>query len=77
MVTTKGAARAAQISRKTLNQWIKRRWFRAPAVRLIGGRGVRVWSARDIERLRRYVKANFLNKTGREPYLAVMRREKR
>ena len=55
-ITTEGAAKAAGVSRKSLQNWIKRGWFEAPIVTLRDGRGIRIWTARDIARLRNYAK---------------------
>jgi hypothetical protein len=50
--TTREAARAAKISRATLQSWIASKKIVAPSVRLIKGKAVRVWNASDIKKLR-------------------------
>jgi predicted site-specific integrase-resolvase len=49
--TTATAARAAKISRATLQEWIRAGKFKAPDVQLVGGKGVRLWGASDLKRL--------------------------
>jgi MerR HTH family regulatory protein len=73
MIITTAAAKAVGISRKTLQGWMARGWFDPPIMQIRDGHAVRLWSARDIARLRRYVKNNFLNKSGREPFRAAIR----
>ena len=51
--TTVEAAAAADVPRATLQHWIKNKEITAPAVRLIGGRAVRLWTEAQIERIRR------------------------
>jgi hypothetical protein len=50
--TTKQAARAAKISRASLQEWIRLGKIFAPPVQLVRGKAVRLWRARDIDRLR-------------------------
>ncbi len=50
--TTGEAAKAAKISRASLQEWIRLKKIVAPAVRLIKGKAVRVWDASDIKKLR-------------------------
>jgi DNA-binding transcriptional MerR regulator len=52
--TTAQAARAAGVSRATLQVWIKGEKIKAPKTRLVGGTAVRLWSKADIERARRF-----------------------
>jgi excisionase family DNA binding protein len=51
--TTTEAAKAAGISRVTLQTWISTGDVRAPRVQLVAGRAKRLWSEADVERLRR------------------------
>jgi predicted site-specific integrase-resolvase len=51
--TTAQAARAAGVSRATLQVWIKGEKIRAPKIRLIGGKAVRLWTKADIEKARK------------------------
>jgi hypothetical protein len=50
--TTAEAARAAKISRATLQAWIASAKISAPAVQLIEGKAVRVWTHADLAKLR-------------------------
>jgi hypothetical protein len=50
--TTEEAARAAGISRATLQAWIASRQIKAPDVQLVEGKAVRLWNADDLDRLR-------------------------
>ena len=51
--TTVEAAAAAGVPRATLQHWIKTGRIAAPAVRLVGGRAVRLWTRAQTERVRR------------------------
>src|SRR6266571_2234804 len=51
-VTTRIAAKAAGISRATLQVWIANGTVRAPKLRIVDGVAVRVWSNVDLARLR-------------------------
>ncbi len=64
--TTKDAARAAKISRATLQFWISSGKIAAPAVQLVEGRAVRLWKAADIERLRTVKAAIYRKGRGRK-----------
>jgi hypothetical protein len=58
-MTTVEAAKAVGISRRSLQKWIKWGWFdEAPAVGLRDGHSVRIWTSRDVTRLRNYAKQN-------------------
>lgn len=50
--TTGQAAEAANISRASLQEWIRLGKISAPPVQLVKGKAVRLWTARDIEKLR-------------------------
>jgi predicted site-specific integrase-resolvase len=50
--TTGQAAQAAKISRASLQEWIRVGKIAAPAVQLVKGKAVRLWTTRDIEKLR-------------------------
>jgi excisionase family DNA binding protein len=52
--TTSQAARAAGISRATLQVWIKDGKIKAPKTRLVGGTAVRLWSKTDIEQAKKF-----------------------
>jgi len=60
-LTTAKAARAAKISRATLQFWIASGKIDAPRVQLVEGKAVRLWKASDVKRLRA-VKATIYRK---------------
>jgi len=51
--STREAAKAAGITRITLQRWITARKIRAPRTRLVDGVGKRLWSEEDVSRLRK------------------------
>jgi hypothetical protein len=51
-LTTAEAARAARLSRASLQEWIRTGKIAAPPVQLVEGKAVRLWTAREIKRLR-------------------------
>jgi excisionase family DNA binding protein len=51
-LTTGEAAKAAGISRATLQVWIAAKTVRAPKTQLVEGKAVRLWAPADLERLR-------------------------
>ena len=51
-LTTAEAAKVVGIARHTLQRWIRTGRVRAPKPVLRNGRGVRLWSKVDVERLR-------------------------
>lgn len=51
--TTKDAAKAAGITRATLQDWIKKRKFAAPKLGRVGNISVRFWTASDVARLKK------------------------
>jgi excisionase family DNA binding protein len=52
-LTTAEAARAVDINRITLQRWIRANKVKAPKAVLRNGRGVRLWSSADVEKLRK------------------------
>ncbi len=65
--TTEEAAEAVGISRATLQAWIASGQIKAPAVRLIEGKAVRLWNNDDLADLES-VKASIYRKgRGRKP----------
>ena len=64
--TTGQAARAAGVSRATLQWWIKGGKIRAPKTRLISGRAVRLWTSSDLNRLRAVKVAIYRRGRGRK-----------
>jgi DNA-binding transcriptional MerR regulator len=51
--TTVKAAAAAGVLRTTLQYWIKTGKIAAPDVQLVAGKAARLWTAAQIERIRR------------------------
>jgi hypothetical protein len=68
LCTTEQAARAAKISRATLQSWIASVKIDAPEVQLFEGKAVRLWGDADVKHLRA-LKAEIYGKgrTGRPP----------
>jgi predicted DNA-binding protein (UPF0251 family) len=66
-LTTEGAARAIGIGRVTLQRWIRANLFKAPKAVLRNGRGVRLWSAADVEKLRKAKEQIYRKGRGRKP----------
>jgi len=50
--TTTEAAKAAGITRATLQDWIKKRKLAAPKLGRVGNISVRLWKASDVARLK-------------------------
>jgi MerR HTH family regulatory protein len=50
--TTQEAADAANITRATLQDWIKKEKFAAPELQRLGNVAVRLWTASDVARLK-------------------------
>lgn len=63
--TTSEAAKAVNITRATLQDWIKRGKFRAPQTQLRNGHAVRLWTDSDIARLRAVKKRIYNRDVGR------------
>jgi excisionase family DNA binding protein len=66
-LTTAEAAEAVGIARHTLQRWIRERSVSAPKATLRDGRGVRLWSDTDVEKLRKYKQENYRKGRGRKP----------
>jgi predicted site-specific integrase-resolvase len=64
---THEAATAAGIHLNTLNRWIAKGKVRAPKVVLVGSVGMRLWSERDIARIRKVQAATYRKGRGRKP----------
>jgi predicted site-specific integrase-resolvase len=64
--TTRKAAGAAGVSLATLQRWIAASKVRPPRLRIRHGRAVRLWTARDVEQLRRYKAAHYREGRGRK-----------
>ena len=65
-LTTTEAAAKVRINRVTLQKWIRMGRVRAPKTVLRYGRGVRLWSQVDIERLRQVKKRTYRRGRGRK-----------
>jgi excisionase family DNA binding protein len=63
--TTREAAKAAKISRVTLQAWIKSGRVHAPKPTEFGGASVRLWNESDLARLRAVKQKTYLKKRGR------------
>jgi DNA-binding transcriptional MerR regulator len=59
-------ARLVGIGKTTLLTWLREGRIREPKRKSQGGVEVRLWSARDIERVRKYKEANFRKGRGRK-----------
>jgi len=64
--STKQVATAVGISRVTLQRWLLSGKLIEPKRLEVGGIDVRIWSASDIERVRRYKEANYRKGRGRK-----------
>jgi len=53
LYTTVEVAKAAGVPRATLQHWIKTKRILAPAVKLVGGKGTRLWSGAKIAQVRK------------------------
>ena len=53
-VSTQQAARLTGIGQATLQRWVKTRKLKAPKLTRVGGVPVRLWSKRDVARIRRH-----------------------
>ena len=59
--STAQAAELLGISRQTLHRWLAARKVSPPGKRKVGGVTVRIWTKKDVERVRRY-KVKFYGK---------------
>jgi len=66
-LNTTEAAKAVGLDRVTVQRWIRERKIQAPKPVLRKGRGVRLWSPRDIERLSRVKEQVYRRGRGRKP----------
>jgi predicted site-specific integrase-resolvase len=64
-MTTRHAARAAGISHQSLYSWIKAGYIPAPPVELVESQAVRLWTEKDVERIRAWKRKNFKKGIGR------------
>jgi DNA-binding transcriptional MerR regulator len=65
--STAQAARKVGIGRQTLHRWIRDGSVSPPGKRKVAGVTVRIWTAEDIERLRKYKEGNYRKGRGRKP----------
>ncbi|MBZ5516765.1 MAG: helix-turn-helix domain-containing protein [Acidobacteriia bacterium] len=65
-IATGEAAKVVGISRATLHRWMRTRTVKPPRARLQNGRGVRLWSRADIERLRKIKEQIYRRGRGRQ-----------
>jgi len=64
--STPEAARKLGIHPITLHRWVAKGRFTAPKNQRIGGVVVRLWTDRDVERVRKYKEANYCKGRGRK-----------
>jgi DNA-binding transcriptional MerR regulator len=65
--STNGAARKLGIHPITLHRWVLEGRIKAPKKQRIGGVVIRLWTDRDLERVRKYKEANYRKGRGRKP----------
>jgi excisionase family DNA binding protein len=65
--TTTEAAEKAGVHLSTLQRWIAVGRIEAPKPRLIGGVGYRLWSTKDVERLKKVKQDIYRKGRGRKP----------
>jgi len=65
--STAQAARLLKIGRATLHRWMREGKIPRPRTQRIGGVAVRMWSAEDVERLKKYKQENYRKGRGRKP----------
>ena len=57
--STVEAARALGVSYPTLHRWLRARRFPVPRLRRLGRISVRWWTARDLDRVRRFMERHY------------------
>ncbi len=79
MCTTNEAARRVGVGFATLKRWIAQGKVKAPKLQRLAGVGVRIrlWTARDIARLRKYKREHLREGAGRRTDLQSKRSRKR
>jgi hypothetical protein len=65
--STPEAARKCGIHHITLQRWVSEMRFKAPKLQRIGSIAVRLWTDRDIERVKKYKAAQYCKGRGRKP----------
>jgi predicted DNA-binding transcriptional regulator AlpA len=63
--TTGEAAKAAAITRATLQEWIRKGKFAAPKLQRLGNIRVRLWTTSDVARLKATKKKIYQDKSGK------------
>lgn len=66
-LSTREVARTIGINRVTLERWLTARKVKAPKPLRVGGKLFRLWTSRDIERVRRYKEKFYCKGRGRKP----------
>lgn len=64
--STVQVARAVGVDKQTLLRWLWTGKVREPPRRKNGGQNVRIWTALDVERVRKYKEANYRKGRGRK-----------
>jgi DNA-binding transcriptional MerR regulator len=64
--STSEAARKLRIHPITLHRWVLEGRFKAPPKQRIGGVVVRLWTDRDVEKVRKYKQENYRKGRGRK-----------
>ncbi len=64
--STTEAARKCGVHPVTLQRWVSSEKLAAPRKRRVGGVVVRIWTERDLERVRRYKAAHYRKGRGRK-----------
>jgi DNA-binding transcriptional MerR regulator len=62
--STVQVARLLQIGRQTLHRWIKHQPSLAPRKSTVGGVVIRLWTDRDVEKVRKYKDENYRKREG-------------
>jgi excisionase family DNA binding protein len=65
-LSTAQVARKLMIGRDTLHRWIREGKVPAPKKQKIAGISVRIWAAKDIDRVWKYKEANYRKGRGRK-----------
>jgi hypothetical protein len=65
--STVQAAKRCGLHPVTLQRWIAGRKFSAPPMQRVGGVVVRLWTNRDVERIRKYKQENYRKGRGCRP----------
>jgi predicted site-specific integrase-resolvase len=66
-LSTEEIASVIDIHRVTLEKWLRNGKVKQPKRLHVGGRVVRLWSMKDVKRLRKYKRENYRKGRGRKP----------